>query len=90
MTGIEALEAALREGHGCGASHAGTQGVVETFRGRTVWAGEVEVFQLIGHPAATLAYGWRDGETGRLVTVLGVPPVDSALSAVRAWIASGR
>jgi hypothetical protein len=51
---------------------------------------------LNGHPKAKCAYGWarRDGKNDkgeRFVTVLEIPPVDSALTAVRVSIgADGR
>ena len=65
--------------------------VHEIFQGQTVWKGEVEVFDLAGHPKANRAYAWsrRDSvkdETERYVTVLELPPVASPLTAVRASI----
>ncbi len=65
--------------------------VHERFKGQTVWRGEVEVFDLTGHPRANRAYGWShlDGpkdERERFVTVLEIPPVESAETAVRASI----
>jgi len=67
--------------------------VHEVFRGETVWQGEVEVFDLTGHPKAKRAYGWshREGpndEGERFITVLEIPPVESAITAVRASIVS--
>ncbi len=77
--------------HNCGAEWRETVPVHEAFRGQTVWQGEVEVFDLTGHPKAKRAYGWshRDGvndEGERFVTVLEIPPVESALTAVRVSI----
>lgn len=65
--------------------------VPEVFRGRIVWRGKVEVFNLKGHPKAKCAYGWahRDGQNDkgeRFVTVLEIPPVDSALTAMQVSI----
>lgn len=70
-------------------SHTESAAVVETFRGQTVWQGMVEVFK-VEQPPPTLAYGWAvDADGGPdYVTVLGVPPIDSPLAAVRAWIVS--
>ena len=71
------------------AKHLETVPVVETFRGQTVWAGMVEVFRL-STPPPERAYGWiidPDGEP-EYVAVLGKPPVDSPLAAVRAWLVS--
>ncbi len=63
--------------------------VVETFRGHTVWEGVVEVFDVDSPPPA-VAYGWAvEGATEpQYVAVLGTPPVDSPLTAVRAWLVS--
>ena len=66
---------------------------METFRGKVVWDGQVEVFDLEGHPKAKRCYAWShqegDKETERrYVAVLGLPPVNSPLDAVRAAIVS--
>ena len=50
-----------------------------------------EVFDLHGHPKAKRAYGWshldgKNDEEERFVTVLEIPPVESALTAVRVSI----
>ena len=52
---------------------------------------KLEVFDLSGHPKAKRAYAWShregdDDEDERFVTVLEIPPVKSALTAVRASI----
>ena len=77
--------------HGAGATWRETVPVHEVFRGRTAWRGEVEVFDLIGHPKAKRAYAWSHregpGDQGeRFVAVLEIPPVESAKTAVRASI----
>jgi hypothetical protein len=54
------------------------------FEGETVWEGEVLVFKLQGHPEATTCYAWE--VDGQVTAVLGVPPVRSAVDAVRASI----
>jgi hypothetical protein len=63
--------------------------VHEVFRGQTVWCGEVEVFDLTGHPNAARCYGWShpdgpDDRGERFVTVLELPPVVPPVTAVRA------
>ena len=68
--------------------------VHEVFRGKTVWQGEVEVFDLNGHPKAKRAYAWAhlDGkhdEHTQYVAVLEIPPVDSARRAVQVHIVKG-
>jgi hypothetical protein len=63
------------------------------FRGKTLWNGYVEVFDLNGHPKAKRAYGWshpdgNDNKTERFVTVLEIPPVNSPETAVKIAIYS--
>ena len=74
--------------HNCGAVWRESVPVEEIFNGKTIWKGEVEVFALNGHPKAKRAYGWShpdgDDNTGeRFVTVLEIPPVNSAEVAVK-------
>ena len=78
--------------HGCDATHLETVPVHELFKGQTVWAGNVEVFALHGHPKAKKAYAWsyKDGDKTEYITILEIPPVDSAVAAVRVAIASGQ
>jgi hypothetical protein len=88
---IARVQVALMQLHNCGATWRESIPVHEIFRGQTVWKGEVELFDLNGHPKATRCYGWShpEGEFDkgeRFVTVLEIPPVTDALSAVRASI----
>jgi hypothetical protein len=88
---IGELEAVILNLHGATASHLETVPVTETFQGKTVWEGEVEVFRLRGHPKAKKAYAWGhvsgdDDQGRRYVAVLDLPPVNSPQSAVRAAI----
>ena len=90
---IDRLRLAIEHLHNCSAMYHDTVPVHEVFRGETVWQGEVEVFDLTGHPKAKRAYGWshREGpndEGERFITVLEIPPVESAITAVRASIVS--
>ena len=71
--------------------HVESVPVKETFQGKTVWEGIVEVFDIRGHPTATRIYAWAhdtdDPEKPRRhVTVLHKHPVASPFSAVRAAI----
>jgi hypothetical protein len=87
--GLPALQDAIRHLHGVESRHVETVPIHETFKGQTVWDGEVEVFDLIGHPSASRAYAWSYGTTGtkrQFFAVLHVPPVDSPVAAVRASI----
>ena len=90
---IKRLVAVIKHLHGCEAKHFGTVPVHEVFRGQTVWQGDVQIFALTGHPKAKTAYGWshRDGpqdKDERFVTVLGLPPVVSPETAVKAAVAT--
>lgn len=65
--------------------------VHEVFRDQTVSQGDVEVFDLHDHPKAKRAYGWahkegKDDKGERFVAVLGIPPVESPVTAVRVQI----
>jgi hypothetical protein len=53
---LEELRAVIRRFHGTEATHVESVPVKETFQGKTVWEGIVEVFELHGHPKATHAY----------------------------------
>ena len=91
---MERLQMVIREMHHCDASHIETVKVHETFRGETVWQGEVEIFNVV-HPKATLCYAWShpDGKRDkdeRAFAILGMPPVQSALDAVRVAIVAQR
>ena len=88
---IDDLKAVIGKVHGCGSAHVESVPVHEVFRGQTVWQGHVEVFDLNGHPKAKRAYAWshREGPNDqgeRFVTVLEIPPVESAKTAVQASI----
>lgn len=83
-----ALANAIQKTHGGLATHLRTEQVYEQApTGETVWHGPVDVFELRGHPAATVAYAWF--ESGKYRTVLGVGAVDCARRAVHAWILAG-
>jgi hypothetical protein len=74
--------------HHCRVVHLATIPVHEVFHGQTVWKGEVESFLVLGHRMAQKAYGWTEGkgDKERFFAVLEIPPVRSALDAVRASI----
>ena len=90
MTYIEELRDVIKHLHGVEASHLESVPIKETFQGKTVWEGIVEVFDLKGHPKATRAYAWAyetdNPKKPRHVTVLHMGPVTSPLLAVRAAI----
>ena len=88
---IEELRSVIRRLHGVESTHIESVPVKETFQGKTVWEGIVEVFELVGHPKAPKVYAWSH-ETDdpkkprRHVTVLHIAPILSAEAAVRAAI----
>jgi hypothetical protein len=91
LTHIEELRDVIRRLHGVDSTHVESVSVKETFQGRTVWEGIVEVFDLRGHPEATRAYAWAHdtddpARPKRHVTVLHIHPVTSPILAVRAFI----
>ena len=93
MDYIAELQNAIRNLHGCESQYLETVAVTETFQGKTVWQGEVEVFQLRDHPKATHAYAWshragKKDKATRYVTVLQIPPVDSPQTAVKVAVAA--
>lgn len=85
---ITELQDVIRNLHGTESTHVESVPVKETFQGRTVWDGIVEVFELHGHPKASKVNAWAHETDGpkRHVTVLQVGPITSAVEAVRAAI----
>ena len=55
---IVAIEEAIYNLHGCAGSFRESTWVEDTFEGDPVWADEVHLFDLEGHPTASLCYGW--------------------------------
>ena len=84
---IERLQLTIQHLHKCEAVHRETVPVHEVFQGKTVWQGDVEVFDLTGHPKAKRAYGWTHSEPEEFITILELPPVDSAQAAVKVGVA---
>jgi hypothetical protein len=64
--------------------------VTELLRGKIVWDGTVEVFDLIVHPKAKRAFArsYREGDQDKTTVVLGIPPVDSPHGAALIAISS--
>jgi hypothetical protein len=91
MTYLEELRDVIRRLHGADAEHVESVPVKETFQGKTVWEGIVEVFDLLGHATASKVYAWAHDtddpdKPRRHVTVLHSHPITSARDAVRAAI----
>jgi hypothetical protein len=91
MSYIGELQDVIRRLHGVESEHVGSIPVKETFQGKTVWDGIVEVFDLKGHPTAFRIYAWAHdtddlANPRRHITVLHSHPIKSAQDAVRAAI----
>jgi len=93
MDYIAELQAAILNLHGCASTYVESVAVTETFRGETVWQGEVEIFDIRGHPKAKRAYAWghvtgEKDQARRYLAVLELPPVNSPETAVKAAVMS--
>ena len=91
MTYIDELRTVIRRLHGVESKHIESVPVKETFQGKTVWDGVVEVFELIDHPTTMRLYAWAHDTDDpqnprRHVTVLHGHPIKTARDAVRAAI----
>jgi hypothetical protein len=82
---VDTLRAAIKKVHGCDSKWLESEPVAETY-----WTGEVQVFELIGHPTAQRCYAWSQSveRERRVHAVLEGVAVDSAAKAVRATIAA--
>ncbi len=87
---VESAQQAAERATGSAVTHLESVPVVETFRGQIIWQGMVEVYG-VTKPPPDKAYAWavESGSGGtEYVAVLGTPPINSAIDAVRAWIVS--
>lgn len=85
MEYLAELRATIQRLHKCEAAHSRTEAVREVVKGQVMWEGNVEVFAIVGHDRALRCYAWGHmHEDGRweVTTVLAIPPVISAESAV--------
>ena len=83
---IRRLQDAIRHLHGSECRHIATVPLTEQSQGRIIWQGDVEMFDLTGHPQAKRCYAWSsvdDEKKEHLNVVLELPPVDSPRAAVR-------
>jgi hypothetical protein len=82
---IKAWESLIEANYGCASLHLGSEDVEEKVEGLPAWKGTVQVFGLISCGRAKRAYLFEFGQGSQTETmsVLGIPPVDSARSAVR-------
>jgi hypothetical protein len=91
MSYVAELQATIRRLHRCDAAHSRTEFVRQIVNGQLLWEGNVEVFALLGHDRALRCYAWghlHDDGKWEVTTVLAIPPVVSAESAVLAAFAA--
>ena len=81
---IQRLQMVISHHHGCASTWVESIPVLETFKGETVWVGDVEVFK-VNHADTDTAYAWSTAD-GKFTAVLGVPPATDPLNAVRVSI----
>ena len=84
---IERLKQVIFHLHKARATHAGSVPTGKKFFGKTIWKGDVEIFNLIGHPKATICYAWTYGEPEEFITILEMPPITDVKSAVKVGLA---
>ena len=91
MDYVSELKATIKRLHQCDAAHTRTEAVKEVVNGQVLFDGRVEVFALAGHDRALRCYAWghlHDDGKWEVTTVLAIPPVVSASTAVLAAIAA--
>ncbi len=81
---ISEFAKAIQATHGCRSSLHHRVEVREEWEHKTVWEGEVLVFDLIGHPWATTCYAWS--VENEVTAVLNEGRINSPEKAVRASI----
>ena len=87
---IAKLKETIETMHRCKAVHFASEAVVGLFGGEVAWDGVGETFALVAAPRAKRCHAWSYEEGGetQYVTVLELPPVDSAETAVKVAIAA--
>ena len=90
MSVTESLTLAVEKACGQRVEHLESVPVIETFRGKVLWEGMVEIYTLPLSPPER-AYAWTENEGSddlQFIVIRGLPPINSPLDAVRAWIVS--
>ena len=89
---VERLQMVIQHLHGADSTWRESVPVSETFQGKTVWEGTVELFDLRNHPKAKRCYAWSDHDPAneQISAVLELPPVKSANDAVKVHIVRKR
>lgn len=88
---VDKLKYAIEPQHECTATFREAMQIHEYFNEKTVWEGIVHVFD-VDHPQADTAYAWtetiEDSNERSFIAVLGIPPLDSPVNALRIAIAA--
>jgi hypothetical protein len=90
---IQELKGVIRSAHGVEATHVESVPIKESFEGKTVWEGIVEVFDVENYIVPRV-YAWAHQTDNaehplRLITVLHRHPILTPRDAVRAAIVRG-
>jgi hypothetical protein len=85
---IEEQKRAILKAHGATARHIETVRIREVIGGSEWWDGDVDVYEITGHPKAKRCYAMSTPIAGypQTTTVLQISPVDSPQAAVRSYI----
>ena len=86
----EVLEQLIRQLYRCDTVHTQSVPIHENIKGGSSWGGIVEVFSLTNYPKTQTAYAWNYADKlgdPQYVVVLAIPPIVTALDAVRAHVA---
>src|SRR5207237_1297192 len=78
---IQTLRDTIQKRHGCISRYVQTVAVKCQINGQSDWHGNIEVFDLAGHPKARQCYAWGfkdDAGHWQYVTILKEPTIDSA------------
>ena len=81
---VRDVQNSIRQSLHCESRHLSSTFVEERGPDGTMWCGDVETFELVGHPQAQRCFAWSYTEEGRSrhVIVLEEPPVVGPASAV--------
>ena len=87
---VKELEKIIEKTHGGTAKFIKSVPISETFDGKKVWEGVVNIFSLDGHKTAKICYAWSHeverANKRRFYVVLKLPPINTPQDAVRAAI----
>ena len=81
---------AIKATHGVDSQFVKSTPVHLIWEGKSIWKGIVDLFELVDHPKAEHCYAWRfyNDRQWHYTTVLEIPPVESAETAVQVAIAA--